>query len=78
MVLTIAGLFQGKDWSKPLIDNSTVALSTLPLLSGVLIGGILLLFGHLVFALHFVLMILRLGQISDEPTLMASQEEEAY
>lgn len=76
VVLAIAGLFQGKDWSNPIVNNTTVVLSTLPLLRGVLLGGILLLFGHLIFALHFLLMILRLGQISEEPTLMATVEEE--
>jgi cytochrome c oxidase cbb3-type subunit I len=76
LVLTVAGLFQGKDWANPIIQSSTVALATLPLLRGALFGGILLLFGHLVFALHFLLMILRLGQISSEPTLMASPDEE--
>ncbi len=75
IALTIAGLFQGKDWANALVDNSTVAQTTLPLLRGSIIGGLLLLGGHLVFALHFLLMILRLGQISDEPTLMAHPEE---
>ena len=79
LVLTIAGLFQGKDWNNPLVDNPTVAQTTLPLLRGAFIGGLLLLFGHVVFALHFLFMILRLGQISDEPTWMAPlNTEEAH
>ncbi len=79
LVLTIAGLFQGKDWSHAQIDNATVAQSTLPLLRGAIIGGLMLLFGHLVFALHYLLMILRLGQISEEPTYIASPHgEEAH
>ena len=53
-----------------------MAQTTLPLLRGAVIGGIFLLFGHLVFALHFLLMVLRLGQISDEPTLIAAQHSE--
>ncbi|HEX8373459.1 MAG TPA: cbb3-type cytochrome c oxidase subunit I [Chthoniobacterales bacterium] len=71
VVLTIAGLFQGKDWANPIIDSTTVSLTTLPLIRGAVLGGIFLLLGHAVFALHFLLMVLRLGQISDEPTLMA-------
>ncbi len=79
ITLTIAGLFQGKDWANALVDNTTIVQTTLPLLRGSIIGALLLLGGHLIFALHFLLMILRLGQICDEPTLMAQlHSEEAH
>ncbi len=81
--LAIAGLFQGKEWANVNIPNDVVnqvvALAGYSPLYGVLLGGILLLFGHLIFAFHYLLMTLRLGQVSDEPTLLASPyAEEAH
>jgi cytochrome c oxidase cbb3-type subunit 1 len=34
--------------------------------------------GHLIFALHFGLMLLRIGQPGGQPTLFATHDEEAH
>lgn len=78
LLLAIAGLFQGAGWNTPAISSEIVSQITFPLLRGSILAGALLLFGHLVFALHFLLMAARLGQVSAEPTLMASKYPEAH
>ncbi len=59
--LTIGGVLQGLDMadaSKPFMDSVRV---TLPYLRGRSVGGVLMVFGHLVFAVHFLMMALRYG-----------------
>ncbi len=59
--LSTGGVLQGLsmlDASKPFIDSVTV---TLPYLKGRSVGGALMTLGHLVFALHFIIMALRFG-----------------
>jgi cytochrome c oxidase cbb3-type subunit 1 len=42
------------------------------------IGWIMIFLAHLIFGLHFLLMLLRIGQPGGEPTLFASLEEETH
>jgi cytochrome c oxidase cbb3-type subunit 1 len=65
--LTTAGWLQGRamlDAARPFMDS--VAL-TLPYLKGRSIGGALMVLGHLLFAAHFVLLVLNFGPQRDKP-----------
>jgi len=65
--LTIGGWLQGLamlDGARPFMES--VAL-TLPYLRARSIGGALMTLGHLVFATHFLLMVLKIGPVRDAP-----------
>lgn len=67
--LSIGGWLQGLamlDAAKPFMESVTV---TLPYLKGRSIGGALMLLGHLVFAAHFVLLVMNFGPQRDKPAL---------
>lgn len=83
LFLLISGFFQGREWANIHVPNDLVSQVVVQAgyspLHGVILGGVLLLVGHLLFTLHYFLMVLRLGQVSDEPTLLAStHDEEAH
>jgi cytochrome c oxidase cbb3-type subunit 1 len=68
--LTIGGWFQGQymqDETKPFIDS---VLVTIPYLKARSLGGGVMLFGHIIFAIHFLLASLRSG--SQNPTFALS------
>ena len=52
--------------ARPFVDSVAV---TLPYLKGRSIGGALMVLGHLVFALHFVLLVTNFGPQRDKPAL---------
>jgi cytochrome c oxidase cbb3-type subunit 1 len=67
--LTIGGWLQGEamlDAARPFMDSVAV---TLPYLKARSIGGACMGLGHLVFALHFVLLVLNYGPQRDQPAL---------
>ncbi|HQX58818.1 MAG TPA: cbb3-type cytochrome c oxidase subunit I [Burkholderiaceae bacterium] len=67
--LTIGGWLQGQamlEAARPFMDSVAV---TLPYLKGRSIGGALMVLGHLVFALHFVLLVTNFGPQRDKPAL---------
>lgn len=67
--LTTAGWLQGEamlDAARPFMDSVAV---TLPWLKWRSIGGAAMVLGHLVFASHFVLLVLDLGPQRDRPAL---------
>ena len=67
--LTAAGWLQGQamlDAARPFMDSVAV---TLPYLKGRSIGGALMVLGHLVFAAHFILLVLNFGPQRDQPAL---------
>ena len=67
--LTAAGWLQGQamlDAARPCMDSVAV---TLPYLKGRSIGGALMVLGHLVFAAHFILLVLNFGPQRDQPAL---------
>lgn len=68
--LTIGGWLQGVtmlDAAKPFMDSVAV---TLPYLKGRSIGGAMMVLGHLVFAAHFVLLVMNRGPQRDTPALL--------
>lgn len=70
-VLILGGLATGSSFADP---NATFGQSmqiSSFFLPGRILGWIFLSIGHLVFALHFLLMLLRIGQPGGEPTLFA-------
>ncbi len=67
--LTIGGWLQGLamlDAAQPFMDSVAV---TLPYLKARSIGGGLMVLGHLVFAAHFILLVLNFGPQRDKPAL---------
>lgn len=67
--LTIGGWLQGEamlDAARPFMDSVAV---TLPYLQGRSIGGSLMVLGHLVFASHFLLLVMDRGPQRDKPAL---------
>jgi cytochrome c oxidase cbb3-type subunit 1 len=76
--LLIGGLITGSSLSAPEAEGHFVqAMDASTLLSlGRIAGWLMLGAGHLVFGLHFLLMLLRIGQPGGEPTLFAPIGEE--
>lgn len=77
ITLSIGGWLQGLmmlDASKPFMDS---VLVTIPYLEGRTIGGAIMTLGHLVFALHFVLMALRYGTSRVGPALLHKKRRPA-
>ncbi len=67
--LSIGGWLQGEamlDATRPFMDSVAV---TLPYLKGRSIGGAMMVLGHLVFATHFMLLVLNRGPQRDQPAL---------
>ncbi|MDN5844181.1 MAG: cbb3-type cytochrome c oxidase subunit I, partial [Alcaligenaceae bacterium] len=70
VTLSIGGWLQGLDMldaGKPFMDSVRV---TIPYLEGRSVGGAIMTLGHLVFAVHFVLMALRYGTSRVGPALL--------
>lgn len=67
--LTVAGWKQGVallDAAMPFMD---IVKMTLPALQARTVGGALMTLGHLVFAFHFIAMLMRSGVATEQPTL---------
>ncbi|WP_417501817.1 cbb3-type cytochrome c oxidase subunit I [Marinobacter sp.] len=67
--LTVAGWKQGVallDAAMPFMD---IVKMTLPALQARTLGGALMTLGHLVFAFHFIAMLMRQGAATEQPTL---------
>lgn len=76
IMLFVGGLFQGETMLDPTTTFAQGIDSVLPLLRGRTVAQVMLFFGHLVFALHFLIMILRLGRPGGAPTLLAESHAE--
>jgi cytochrome c oxidase cbb3-type subunit 1 len=75
--LLIGGLLTGTALNDTEITYFSIAMDTSGLLNLGRIGAWLLIgAGHLIFGLHFLLMLLRIGQPGGEPTLFAPIGEE--
>jgi cytochrome c oxidase cbb3-type subunit 1 len=72
VVLTIGGVLQGLALLDPGVTFMASLDYTKPWLFMRSISGVLLTLGHLVFALSFTLLLLKVGTRRDEPTLFAS------
>ncbi len=74
LMLFVGGLTQGADLldgDAPFIQS---LVSTLPFLRGRMLASVMLLLGHALFALHFVIMILRLGHPGGTATRLSDEE----
>jgi len=68
--LTIGGWLQGEamlDASRPFIDSVVL---TAPYLKGRTLGGTLMVLGHLIFVIHFVLLLMGKSRGRTDPTLL--------
>jgi cytochrome c oxidase cbb3-type subunit 1 len=77
LMLIIGGLVQGGSWNDTVSFPQSVGIIGVirPFLIGKSIAWLLLIVAHLLFCMHFLAMLLRLGQPSGEPTLFAPIEE---
>jgi cytochrome c oxidase cbb3-type subunit 1 len=75
--LGVGGLIQGVQMANPNISFNNVLEGTLPWLKARSISGILLSIGHMLFAYHFVLMLVGLGRKSGNPTYLNPEKEMA-
>ena len=72
MSLTVGGWLQGLamlDESRPFMDSVAV---TLPYLKARTAGGALMALGHLVFVVHFLMLLAGRSEGRREPTLLAA------
>lgn len=67
--LTAGGLAQGFSLENPAIPFNQVVEGTIPYLVARTWSGVLLTIAHVVFAVHFALMLFRLGKASGSPTM---------
>jgi cytochrome c oxidase cbb3-type subunit 1 len=77
MLMLVGGIFQGSLWGDHDVYTTDSVLAIEPFVIGRVIAWVLLTFGHVIFALHYLLMLLRLGRPSGTPTLLESKEEHA-
>jgi cytochrome c oxidase cbb3-type subunit 1 len=69
--LTIGGWLQGEamlDGTRPFMDSVAV---TIPYLQARSIGGAIMGLGHLIFAAHFIAMVLNFGPTRNQPALFS-------
>jgi cytochrome c oxidase cbb3-type subunit 1 len=78
ILLVIGGVAQGFTMNDPDGTFSQTIGVLHPYPVGRTICLILVAIGHVIFALHFLLMLLRIGQPGGAPTLFASPDEESH
>jgi cytochrome c oxidase cbb3-type subunit 1 len=74
-MLLIGGMVQGGAWANLAEGPVQVGEQFSPYLIGCTIFWLMLAVGHGLFAFHFVLMLMRLGEKSGRPTMLAPLEE---
>jgi cytochrome c oxidase cbb3-type subunit 1 len=77
-MLAFSGLSAGLTLSDPEATFSQVIQIGQVYLAGSSLAYVFVIFGHLFFALHFLLMLLRIGQPGGQPTLFANPGEETH
>jgi cytochrome c oxidase cbb3-type subunit 1 len=77
-LLMFAGIAQGASLNQPDSTFAQVVEMTSGYFPGISFVWLLVALGHGIFALHFLLMLLRIGQPGGEPTLFAPLDEEAH
>jgi cytochrome c oxidase cbb3-type subunit 1 len=77
LMLFAGGIMQGTAFNDPVVGYDEVVSSALPFLRGLTLAQSFLLVGHTIFALHFLIMLFRLGAPIGSPTLMAEEGEVA-
>ncbi len=78
LVLLFGGIYHGATMGDPEALFSQVIESYFPFHVGRTLGLAFLSLGQLIFALHFLLMLLRIGQPGGQATLFAPIEEESH
>jgi len=76
VALTFGGWFQGMamlDAARPFMESVTL---TIPYLQARSVGGALMTLGHIVFAVHFVALVMKLGPTRDAPPLFYRPKEQ--
>src|SRR4051794_38378663 len=77
VMLVVGGFVQGRNMDDSALPFTESVQSIMPYLRSRSLSGMLLTIGHVVFAIHFGMMLLGLGRTSDVPTFLNPQEEEA-
>ncbi len=77
-MLVFAGLAQGLSYADPQATSPQIIGIADVYFPGRTIGVLLISVAHIVFALHFLLMLLRIGQPGGEPTLFAPLDEDKH
>jgi len=75
-VLLLSGLASGVALANPGTTIAEIIEASSLYMAGSILGWLLIAAGHLVFGLHFLLMLLRIGQPGGEPTLFSPIGEE--
>ncbi len=75
-VLSIAGLAQGAWLNDPQIEFIKTVQVTIPYLMARSLSGVALTGAHFIFAIHFGLMLLRLGRTGPEPTYFENKRHD--
>jgi cytochrome c oxidase cbb3-type subunit 1 len=78
VVLILSGMATGFALADPTVTVRQIIESSSVYLAGAILGWLLIAVGHLIFGLHFLLMLLRIGQPGGEPTLFSPIGEEAH
>ena len=78
LLFLLSGLSTGFALANPETTFAQVIDSASFYVAGRALAWILVGIGHLIFALHFALMLLRIGQPGGQPTLFVSHDEEAH
>jgi cytochrome c oxidase cbb3-type subunit 1 len=76
VVLLLSGLATGFALVDPGATVTEIIETSSVYMAGAILGWLLIAAGHLVFGLHFLLMLLRIGQPGGEPTLFSPIGEE--
>jgi cytochrome c oxidase cbb3-type subunit 1 len=76
VVLLLSGISTGFTLVDPNSTVTQIIEASSVFLAGSILGWLLIAAGHLVFGLHFLLMLLRIGQPGGEPTLFSPIGEE--
>ncbi|HEV7867683.1 MAG TPA: cbb3-type cytochrome c oxidase subunit I [Chthoniobacteraceae bacterium] len=77
-MLAFGGIASGLSFNDPDATFAQIVQMGAVYLPGASIGWVLIALGHLIFALHFLLMLLRIGQPGGQPTLFAPLEEQTH
>jgi cytochrome c oxidase cbb3-type subunit 1 len=77
LLLIISGFVQGGCWNDPASypHPTAVVEQIMPYMRGRTLAWIPLIIAHVLFFVHYIAMLLRLGQPSGEPTLFAPIQE---
>jgi cytochrome c oxidase cbb3-type subunit 1 len=76
LMLLVAGVVQGRDLNNAALSFSESTQSILPYMRGRSLSGMLLTVAHVIFAVHFGMMLFGLGRTASLPTFLNPQDDE--